>query len=120
MTALAVQLAQDAQHLAARQATAQNADPVEIREGDYVLLEYPDLGLGALVPKIRTPRKGAFEVTQRVNANTYRIRDLVSQRESDVNVSLLVLYHLHPLFATPLTVSEHEQEEWVVESVVDH
>jgi hypothetical protein len=30
------------------------------------------------------------------------------------------LYHLHPLFATPLTVSEHEQEEWVVESVVDH
>jgi hypothetical protein len=27
---------------------------------------------------------------------------------------------IHPLFATPLTVSEHEQEEWVVESVVDH
>jgi hypothetical protein len=54
---------QDAQHLAARQA-AQIADPVEIREGDYVLLEYPDLGLGALVPKIRTPRKGPFEVTQ--------------------------------------------------------
>jgi hypothetical protein len=23
------------------------ADPVEIREGDYVLLEFPDLGLGA-------------------------------------------------------------------------
>jgi hypothetical protein len=45
--ALAVQLAQDAQHLAARQAAqiAQIADPVEIREGDYVLLEYPDLGL---------------------------------------------------------------------------
>jgi hypothetical protein len=36
------------------------------------------------------------------------------------NVSLLVPYHLHPLFASPLTVSEHEQEEWVVESVVDH
>jgi hypothetical protein len=32
-TALAVQLAQDAQHLAARRA-AQIADPVEIREGD--------------------------------------------------------------------------------------
>jgi hypothetical protein len=45
-------------------------DPVEIREGDYVLLEYSDLGLGALVPKILP-----FEVTQRVNANTYRIRD---------------------------------------------
>jgi hypothetical protein len=41
-TALAVQLAPDAQHLAARQA-AQIADPVEIREGDYVLLKYPDL-----------------------------------------------------------------------------
>jgi hypothetical protein len=66
------------------------------------------------------PREGPFEVTQRVTANTYRIRDLVSQRESEVNVSLLVPYHLHPLFATPLTVSEHEQEEWVVESVVDH
>jgi hypothetical protein len=39
-TALAVQLAQDGQHLAVRQAT-QIADPVEIREGDYVLLEYP-------------------------------------------------------------------------------
>jgi hypothetical protein len=87
------------------------ADPVEICEGDYVLLEYPDLGLGALLPKIRTPRKGPFEITQRVNSNTYRIRDLVSQRESEVNVSLLVPYHLHPLFATPLTVSEHEQEE---------
>jgi hypothetical protein len=37
-TALAVQLAQDTQHLAARQA-AKIADPVEIREGDYVLLE---------------------------------------------------------------------------------
>jgi hypothetical protein len=108
-TALAVQLAQDAQHLAARQA-AQIADLVEIREGDYVLL----------VPKIPIPRKGPFEVTQRVNANTYRIRDLVSQRDSKVNVSLLVPYHLHPLFATPLTVSEHEQEEWAVESVVDH
>jgi hypothetical protein len=34
-SALAVQLAQDAQH--------QIADPVEIRKGDYVLLEYPDL-----------------------------------------------------------------------------
>jgi hypothetical protein len=56
-TALVMQLAQDAQHLAARQA-AQIADPVEIWEGDYVLLEYPDLGLGALIPKIRTPRKG--------------------------------------------------------------
>jgi hypothetical protein len=75
-TALAVQLAQDAQHLADRQAS-QIADPVEIREGDYVLLEYPDLGLGALVSKIRTPRKGPFEVTQRVNANRYRIRDSV-------------------------------------------
>jgi hypothetical protein len=32
-TALTVQLAQDAQHLAARRA-AQIADPVEIREGD--------------------------------------------------------------------------------------
>jgi hypothetical protein len=94
-TALAVQLAQDTQHLAARQA-AQIADPVKIREGDYVLLEYPDLGLGALVPKIRKPRKGPFEVTQRVNSNTYRIRNLVSQRESEVNVSLLVPYHLHP------------------------
>jgi hypothetical protein len=47
-TALAVQLAQDAQNLATRQAV-QIADPVEIREGDYVLLEYSDLGLGALV-----------------------------------------------------------------------
>jgi hypothetical protein len=110
-TALAMQLAQDAQHLAARQAKFL-ADPVAIREGDYVLLEYPDLGLGALVPKIRTP--------QRVNSNTYRIRDLVSQRQLEVNVSLLVLYHLRPLFATPLTVSEHKQEEWVMESVVDH
>jgi hypothetical protein len=73
-TALAVQLAQNAQHLAARQAT-QIADPVAIRDGDYVLLEYPNLGLGALVPKIRTPRKGPFEITQRVNANTCRIRD---------------------------------------------
>jgi hypothetical protein len=118
-TALAEQLAQDAQHLAARQA-AQIADPVEIREGDYVLLKYSDLGLGAVVPKIRTPRKGPFEVTQCVKFYTYRIRDLVSQRESEVNVSLLVPYHLHPLFATSLTVSEHEQEEWVVESVVDH
>jgi hypothetical protein len=118
-TALAVQLAQDAQHLAARQA-AQIADPVEIREGDYVLWEYPDLGLGALVPKIRTPRKGPFEVTERVNANTYRIRELVSQRESEVNVSLLVPYHLHPLFAMPLTMSEYEREEWIVESVVNY
>jgi hypothetical protein len=42
------------------------------------------------------------------------------QRESEVNASLLVPYHLHPLFATPLTVSEDELEEWVVESVVDH
>jgi hypothetical protein len=114
-----VQLAQDAQHLAARQA-AQIADAVEIQEGDYVLLDYRDLGLGTLVPKIRTPRRRPFEVTQRVNANTYRIRDLVSQCESEVNVILLVPYHLHPLFATPLAVSEHEQEEWVVESVVDH
>jgi hypothetical protein len=52
--ALAVQLAQNAQHLAARRAT-QIADPVKTREGDYVLLAYPDLDLGALVPKIRTP-----------------------------------------------------------------
>jgi hypothetical protein len=79
-----------------------------------------DLGLGALVPKIRTPCKGPFEVTQRENANTYRIRDLVSQRELEVNVSLFVPYHLHPLFATPLTVSVHGQEEWLVESVEDH
>jgi hypothetical protein len=43
-----MQLAQDAQHLATRQA-AQIADPVEIREGDYVLLEYPDLDLERLV-----------------------------------------------------------------------
>jgi hypothetical protein len=90
------------------------------REGDYVLLEYPDLGLGELVPTFRMPRKGTFEVTQRVNAKTYRIRDLVSQRESAVNIGLLVPYHIHPLFATPLTVSEHEQEEWIVESEVDH
>jgi hypothetical protein len=54
-TALAMQLAQDAQHLAVRQAT-QIADSVEIREGDYVLLEYPDLGLGALVQKKRLVR----------------------------------------------------------------
>jgi hypothetical protein len=27
------------------------------------------------------------------------------------NVSLLIPYHLHPLFATPLTVSDHEQVE---------
>jgi hypothetical protein len=87
---------------------------VEIREGN------PDLGLGTLVPKIRTPRKGPFEVTQRVNSNTYRIRDLVSQRESEVNISLLVPYHIYPIFATHLTVSKHEQEEWVVESAVVH
>jgi hypothetical protein len=74
--ALAVQLAQDAQHLAACRAT-QITNPVEIREGDYVLLEYPDLGLGALVPNIRTLRKGPFKVTQCVNMNTYQIRDLV-------------------------------------------
>jgi hypothetical protein len=72
-TALAVQLAQDAQHLAARQAM-QIADPMEICEGDYVLLEYSDLGLSVLVPKIRTPRKGPFEVMQRVNMNKERIR----------------------------------------------
>jgi hypothetical protein len=60
--AFAMQLAQDVQHLAARQA-AQIADPVEFHEGDYVLLEYPNLGQGGLVPKIRTPRKGPFEVT---------------------------------------------------------
>jgi hypothetical protein len=40
-TALAVQQAQDTQHLAARQA-ARIADPVEIREGDYVLLDIID------------------------------------------------------------------------------
>jgi hypothetical protein len=101
-TALAVQLAQDAQHPSARHAT-QIADPMEIRESDYVLLEYPDLGLRALVPKFRI-----------------RIRGLVSQRESEVNISLLVPYHIHPLFATLLTLSENEQEEWLVESVVDH
>jgi hypothetical protein len=63
--ALAVQSAQDAQHVAAHQAT-QIADPVGISEGDFILLEYSDLGLGALVPKLRTPRKGPFEVTQHV------------------------------------------------------
>jgi hypothetical protein len=52
-TALAVQLAQDAQHFAARQG-AQIANPVEIREGDYILLEYPDLGSGALVRNVRS------------------------------------------------------------------
>jgi hypothetical protein len=82
---------------------------MQIREGDNVLLEYLDLGLGALVPKIRTPRKGPFEVTQRVNATTYR----------DTGLSLATRvgsqHHIHPLFATPLTVSEHEKEEWVEE-----
>jgi hypothetical protein len=82
-TALAVQLAQDAQHLPARQA-AQIVDPVEIRKGDYVLLEYPDLGLGAPVPKIRTLRKRLFEVTQRVNSNIY-------EYISDTGLSLATL-----------------------------
>jgi hypothetical protein len=62
-TPQAVHLTQNAQHLAARQG-AQIADPVGIRESDYVLFEYLDLD---------------FENTQRVNSNTYRIPDLVSQ-----------------------------------------
>jgi hypothetical protein len=65
-------------------------------------------------------RKGPSEVTQRVTANTYRKRDVGSQRESRVDIRLLVPYHIHPLFATPLSVSEREQGEWVVESMVDH
>jgi hypothetical protein len=61
-------------------------------------------------------RKGPFEVMQRVTANT----DVGSQRESEVNIRLLVPDQIHPLLATPLSVSEREQEELVVESVVDH
>jgi hypothetical protein len=66
------------------------------------------------------PRKGPFDVTQRVTANTYRKRDVGSQRESEVNIRLLVPDQIHPLLATPLSVSEREQERCVVESIVDH
>jgi hypothetical protein len=57
------------------------------------------------------PRKGPFEVTQRVTANTYRKLDVGSQCESEVNIRLLVPDPIHPLLATPLSVSEREQEE---------
>jgi hypothetical protein len=49
-------------------------DPVDI----YVLMDYPELGSGRHVPKLRTPRKGPFLVVDLVDANTLGIEDFIS------------------------------------------
>jgi len=89
-----VQVGVDAKHVRER-TLAQKANQTEFAENSYVLVSYPDKGLGPRPPsKALTPNAGPFQVMRsRSDGNEYELRNLVTGKTELVPVTRMRTYH---------------------------
>ena len=88
--------------------------PTSFREGDYVLVSYPERPPTKLHPRWRGP----FAVVE-VRGNTYLCQDLRTMKQMSFDVSRLKLYQQDP-DRKPLDVAATEEQEYEVGQIVDH
>jgi hypothetical protein len=93
---------------------------VEFAIGDFVLIDYPDSGLGKRPPnKLMTPLKGPMQVIGH-KGSTYTLRNLVSMKTEDVFIGRLRPFHYDQARTAPRNTALQETGLYDVEEILDH
>jgi hypothetical protein len=84
--------------------------------GSYVLLEP---AAGKPKNRLHSRRLGPFLVLGHTD-NTYSLQNLISKKEFKVNIHRMYPFHFDPDRVNPQDVAAHDDEEFLVESVLAH
>ena len=88
----------------------------EFENSTYVLLEP---AIGKPIDRLHSRRIGPFLVLGHTG-NAYTLRNLVSQKEFKVNIHRICPFNFDEERVDPQEVAAHDDEEFVVESVLEH
>ena len=122
------QRARDQEHLfpsPKRQRSQQPISDVELpitefKDGDYVLVSYPDSGLGKRAPdKLLMPYKGPYQVVRHAGSR-YTVRYCGDGKLRDVFVSQLRPFSYDPQTVNPKDIALKEMATLDIEKVLDH
>jgi hypothetical protein len=92
----------------------------EFSNGTYVLMSYPDSGMGAKPPnKLMTQLKGPLRVESH-KGSTYNLRDLVTNKTIQAHVTRLREYNLDEDNVDPRQIANKDQESWDIEKIIAH
>jgi hypothetical protein len=93
---------------------------IEFAIGDFVLVDYPDSGLGKRPPnKLMTPLKGPMQVLGH-KGSTYTLRNLVSMKTEDVFIGRLRPFHYDQARTAPRSTALQETGLYDVEEILEH
>lgn len=115
----------DSKHLSPPDTTprARKDKPTEVTEfeiGTYVLMAYPDSGLGSKPPnKLMTNLKGPLRVESH-RGSRYQLRDLVSNRTIEAHVTRLRQYNVDEDNIDPRLIANKDQQSWDIEKIITH
>ena len=95
----------------------QSDDPriTEYSVHSYVLFTPPAVRGNKLLPKHRGP----FQVTDKSDS-LYTIEDLVPGKRITTHIHNLRPFIYDPIRTNPLTVAQHNEQEFIVESILGH
>ena len=121
-----VQVSLDKKHVTER-TLAQKANQTEFRENSYVLVSYPDKGLGPKPPnKALTPNAGPFQVVRsRNDGNEYELKNLVTGKTVLEPVSRMRTFHYDKERTNPMAEAIKDglssgSALFLVEQVIGH
>ena len=110
------QLKRDSENIAKRTPRAISQFPPD----SYVLVEYPDTGLGKKPPnKLMVPLKGPYRVVENVGAE-YRLLNLVNNKIEEVHVKRLRPFDFDPNRTDPRDVANADVGFENVERIITH
>jgi transposase InsO family protein len=108
--AQATQLKKDTHHM-----SGYDPDFTEFPINSYVLLDHPEGDR----PKLNTKLKGPYQVVNLIGS-TYTIQDLLTGKNFDTHISNLRPFNHDTSRTDPKEVAMHDQQEYVLDSVLDH
>jgi hypothetical protein len=93
-----------------------NGTVTEFIEGEYVLVSYPNRS----PDKFTAPYKGPMRITRRIREDLFKVLDLTSMEEKTVHVERLRKFNGQWNDESARDIAARDQEEYSVESIVDH
>jgi len=94
----------------------------EFQPGSYVLVSYPDSGMGPRAPdKLFTPLQGPYLVLEKErNGRSYLLRDLATQKTKSVQVHRLKEYLVDEFQTSPEEVANREHDYISIRCISAH
>jgi hypothetical protein len=111
-----LQAEKDAKHIA--DAPAGNFG--ELKVGSYVLVAYPDTGMGPKPPtKLHTGWRGPYLVIN-IQGSAFTLQNLITQQTMTVHASMVKAFEYDPNRTDPMHVAMADKQQFLVEQILGH